>query len=335
MPAPHELKTSIRFNGLKQEVLLVISLIFIMLFIELMLRSQASNLSGNIRHIRQIPEIASRLNQQTPSLLFLGNSLTNNGIDPAVFQARLPDLKTRIVEKIVPDASSLSDWYCIVSNNIASLDHPPRVLVVGFAWLQLSDQYPVNASRLGGFFCSVTDTSALSAMGLTNHTQVLDFLAGAGSQVYLNREAIRNRLLDVLVPNFRSVTQEMNANPGLTRKQPNTQAPIVHSHSTLIRFSRMAQETGIKLVLVAMPVKDEYQLNPDLVETVKKHQIAFLDMRHTPGLENNMYLDPIHLNEVGRHRFSLALANALPGAIRNAGDKTGFHVPANNAHSLK
>ncbi len=334
MPAPHQLKTSLRFRGLKQEAWVVITLVFVVVLIEFALRSQTSNLSGNIQHIGQIPAIASRLAQQSNSMLFLGNSLTNNGIETSIFQARQSGLNAAIVEKITPDATSLSDWYCVFKNNVAELDTPPRVVVLGFAWLQLSDQYPINASRLGGYFCSIADVASLSGTGLTNHNKLLDFLAGAGSHVYLSREAIRNRLLDALVPNYRSVAQEMNVNPGLRTKEKIEK--IEYNYTTLVRFSQMARDADVNLVLVAMPVKDEYPIDPGLMETVKNHGITLLDMRHTPGLTSSMYLDQIHLNASGRRHFSLALAHALPDVLRRIDVKTGTHglasTTANRAH---
>lgn len=328
MPAPHQLKTSIRFRGLKREAWVVIALAVVVALIELALRSQTSNLSGNIQHIGQIPAIAARLGQQSNSLLFLGNSLTNNGVEPSVFQARQTGLNAALVEKITPDATSLSDWYCVFKNNIAGMDSPPRTVVLGFAWLQLSDQYPINASRLGGYFCSMADIAALSGTGLTNHNKLLDFLAGAASHVYLNREAIRNRLLDALVPNYRSVTQEMNVNPGLGSKAKIEK--IEHRYTTLARFSQMARDAGIRLVLVAMPVKDEYPIDPGLMETVKDHGMTLLDMRNTPGVASSMFLDPIHLNESGRQHFSLALAHALRDVLRRTDVKIGAHDQASS-----
>lgn len=307
--------------NLKYELWVIFCVACVLLLTEIGLRSTESFLSGNLNHIHQIPAIASKLTAAEPSVLFLGNSLTNNAIDPLAFrkpydilQGQSPD----IVEKITPDGTSLSDWYCIYRNFVADRKSAPKVVVMGFAWAQLSDQYPIDPARLGGFFCSTEDITELSSTGLSKHDNVLVFMAGAISHVYLNREAIRNRILDILVPNYRTVVQTLNNRPGAPpngNAMPAQQAN--YTYDTLRRFSRLVAESGARLVVVAMPVQEPYPIDRNLLTVAREQQITLVDLRNHPQLDHTMFADPIHLNDKGRKRFSESLASVLDGLAFN------------------
>lgn len=313
--SPDKHTSHIHDPNLKYELWVIICLACVLLLTEMGLRSSESILSGNLRHINQIPTIASKLGSTTPSVLFLGNSLTNNAIDPYAFKkpySVLHNQSPKVVEKITPDGTSLADWYCIYRNFIATQQSPPKIVIMGFAWAQLSDQYPIDPARLGGFFCSPDDVTELSSTGLSRHDNLLVFMAGAVSHVYLNREAIRNRVLDWLIPDYRSATQALNINPN-ARNAGNLAAgkKTQYTYETFRRFCRLLGESGAQLVVVAMPVQEQYQIDPGLLDIARELNISLLDLRTLPGIDNSMFADSIHLNDTGRNRFSHALALTL------------------------
>lgn len=283
-----------------------------LLGMELALRALEPSLSGNLRHIHEIPTITAKIEGARSAFLFLGNSLTNNAIDPQVIQTSMPDSMAgnTVVEKITPDGTALSDWYCIYQNHISTLNTAPDVIVLGFAWAQLSDQYPIDPVRLGGLFCKTGDIRQLAYTGLGNHVNVLAFLAGAYSHVYLNREAIRNRVLDAIIPYYRNITQSMNQAPGANAEVQVTGKPV-YTYETLGRFVHDMERHGTRLIAVAMPVQNDYEIDPTLVDVTKQHNIELLDMRHIPGIDDSMFADAIHLNEQGRLRFTAILSEKL------------------------
>jgi len=321
MPAPHKLSATLAPQNPRHEVWLILALVGMVIFLETALHLQAARLSGNIQHIRQIPHIASALSEKPGSLLFIGNSLTNNGIEPSVFRSLPTRPPFSAVGKVVPDGTALADWYCIYQNRFAGLANPPQAIVVGFAWYQLSDQERTNPSRLGGFFCSVPDIGTLVETGVFDHNQVLDFLAGAISQVYVNREAIRNRVLDSLVPDYRAIAQSLNVNPDVQPGSNQKNKPET-SYLLLARFSKLVHQSHSKLIVVAMPVQNEYEIDAGLMAATTKLGIVLIDMRQTPGITHDLFLDPIHLNETGRMKFSAALARKLTGTFRHSGSGT-------------
>lgn len=313
--SPNNHTSRVSDPNLKYELWVILLLCCVLGFTEFGLRSAESDLSGNLRHVNQIPDIASKLNADAPGVLFLGNSLTNNAIDPQAFDrpySVLNGAAPRSVEKITPDGTSLSDWFCIYRNFIGTQQNPPGVVILGFAWAQLSDQYPVNPARLGGLFCSLGDVPELSHTGLARSENILAFTAGAVSHVYLNREAIRNRALDLLIPGYRDVSQTINAGSNQDGDDGNVIPGSRHyTYETFRRFSELVTRAGTRLIIMAMPVQNAYEVDPALLAVIERHDVTLIDLRRMPGLDASQFEDPIHLNASGRRIFSRTLAEVL------------------------
>lgn len=278
-----------------------------MLLIEGSMRLVEKHLSGSIEHILSIPEIISQLDskQVDTNIIFLGNSLTNNAVDPAVVETQLSSqLNSSIqISKITPDGTALSDWYCIYENQIQSLSSSPDYLVIGFAWAQLSDQYSINPTRLGGFFCTINDMKHLSETGLTKHQQAFRFLAGAASHVYVNREAIRNRILDMLIPDYQIITQKLNQADN-SRQSDTTKNETHYTYNVFERLIRSIEARGTRVILISMPVIEDYTLDKEIYAMVDKLNITLLDMRNIENIRSDMFKDSIHLNQLGQRVFS-------------------------------
>ena len=275
-------------------------------------------LSGNIRHIKEIEHLAGTAMESDQSVVFIGNSLTNNAISPDIIRSSLPTDTNQplLVSKIVPDGTSLADWYCIYSNHLNHGRRNPELIIIGFAWAQLSDQYPINPSRLGGYFCQPGDIADLSHTTLSEHDNMLAFFAGAISHLYLNREAIRNRALDMVVPNYQQVTQTLNRAPGTQGNESNAQhEKTKYSYETLMEMSRKMHGNGTRLILVAMPVQNDYAIDSALIDAIRKEEIDFLDMRHLEGIDTAMFADSIHLNQNGQELFSHKLSQAIRAIV--------------------
>lgn len=308
-------------NHTRNETLVVISILCILLFIESGMRLVEKHLSGSVEHILSIPEIINQIdnNQADENIIFLGNSLTNNAIDTNIVENQLNNNSnfTLQTSKITPDATALSDWYCIYKNQIQSLSSPPEYLIIGFAWAQLSDQYPVNPARLGGFFCTLNDLKNLEETGLSHHQQALRFLAGATSHVYVNREAIRNRILDILIPDYQTITQNLNQVDN-ARQSDSTKNVSNYTYNVFERLIHSIQAKGTQVILVSMPVIGDYTLDKEIHTVAGKLNIKLLDMRKIETITPDMFKDSIHLNQHGQNLFSKAISQHI-SKLRHTG----------------
>lgn len=314
MPTPEKLTNRVSQPRLKLELLIIFLVVVALSGLESSMRLIEGDLSGNLRHINQIPEIASKLGATKNTVLFLGNSLINDAVNPAFFNRTYSILNgesPRNVGKITPDGTSLSDWYCIYRNFIDTQRHPPNIVILGFAWGQLSDQYPVNPARLGGLFCSFQDLHPLDTTDLSKYENILAFTAGVVSHVYLNREAIRHRVLVSLVPNYQQVTQQLNTEPTQNFAQNIRGDESQYSYETLIRLCDLIISKDSKLLLVAMPVQNQYTLDPKLPKIAEDHGAVFLDLRNLQNIDASKFKDNIHLNESGSALFSRTLSELI------------------------
>lgn len=288
-----------------------ISLIIVcFLCFELFIRIAAPMLSDNVSHIYKIPDIAVDLSKKNNAVLFLGNSLIGNALNLDEFDKQM-NMKVSSY-KVVPDGTSLWDWYCIVKNNFINNDRLPKVVVVGYAWRQA----PPVSTRLGGFFCSTKDLPELISFGMWGGADVIEFLFSKASKLYVMREAIRKRVFDMIIPGYRKYTQIVNDERNATRsikqlkKEP-------EDYRLLRAYIEMLVANDIKPVIVAMPVMQNYKLDKDLFRVVSKNGGVVLDYRGLDGIDKDMFIDAIHLNERGSKVFTNHLARDLRGFYEN------------------
>lgn len=292
----------------------IVGVIFILILFELSLRLVEHRLSGNVANIQQFPLIAEQVKTTTKknSVVFLGNSLTANAVGPRVVEKSINAISDAeaAVFAITPDGTSISDWYCLYRNLLADQANSPNYIYVGFAWNLLTDQLPVNAARLGGHFCEFSDLDGLASTQLAHHDQVLEFAAGYLSHIYVSREAIRNRILAMFVPEYETITQKLNVNvaaePG--RNDGLSTPETYHTLSSLIK---MMQARGTQVVLMAMPVVAPYKVDPNLIELLGELGAGYVDLREAPGIQRNMFLDNMHLDSEGRRVFSTLIGRDI------------------------
>ncbi len=290
----------------------LIALLVILLAAETLLRSVEGTLSGNVAHIVEIPELADNLNKSNkPGLLILGNSLTNDGIDASQLQSGLnmQGLADSTIEKIVPDGTTIWSWTCILRNRIYELKNKPDTVLIGFAWGQLADQSRLLPTSLGGFFCSYKDLIHITEQATMNSAQIGEFVTASTFRLFTHREAIRNKILSILIPHYMTSTQEIN------RRLRGTNSAASASDTTYRELSLTIEQLksyGKDIVLMAMPVRNNpYSLDPELLNTVKNKDITLLDYRNLDFITDDLFTDEMHLTKAGSALLTARLVDDL------------------------
>jgi hypothetical protein len=242
------------------------------------------------------------------TILFLGNSLTANAVDLEVLEAEMNYGQTVYLStyKVVPDGTSVWDWYCILKNNFSAGDSIPDILVVGYAWGSVA---PVP-SRLAGYFCGIGDLGGLYNLGMNQNSDVLEYLVASVSRLYVMRETISKRILDLVIPGYREGVREVNASSRNNSQVDNVTA-VPYSGGIFGRFLYLSEPHKVKTVIMAMPVIEDYQLDKKVIDKVHKYGASLLDYRYLDGISDDMFIDPIHLGREGSHLFSKRLAADL------------------------
>lgn len=281
--------------------------------IDLGVRAFETRLSGDIANMKQFSALVEELSaSEGARVAAVGNSLIGDGLDAGHFMSHWLDPNPgqgRLV-KLVPDGSSVWDWYCIANLQLASAQPPPDLLMIGFGWNQLSDQSPINLSRTFNGICPASALPRLS--DLSGAITVGDWLKMATvktSKLYAHREAIRHRVLQNLVPNYRRMTRQVNARAGAGEATGISEGVV--TYSALEAVLGRAAGQGTEVVFIAMPVQQPYELDPGLCIRTGEYVYRLVDMRTAVPANDTLYRDNLHLNANGAQLFSERLAAEL------------------------
>ncbi|SFI28389.1 hypothetical protein [Planctomicrobium piriforme] len=278
---------------------------------ELAMRAGDAQLSKDVAHLKSFDWLAHRLEEtaQHPSVLFLGNSMTRFGVAQGAFEDEFASRtgEVPLTVKMNPDNSSLSDWYYLYNNFIHDEDLKPDLMVVGFQGDHLRDQPPNHPGRLAQYYCDLNDWPDLCKYDLPTFEDRASFALASLSSLYGNHDRPQTRLFDALIPHYRDGVQQLidrvNAHSLAPRPQP--------TYHRLKEFLKHVGEQKVELVMVAMPIAAEYELDPELLKILRESGVTLVDCRHVPGIVPAMFPDGIHMSADASELYSRYLADAL------------------------
>lgn len=295
--------------------------------LEIGFRLVAPQLSGNLAHIRDFDRALGELAANpAPRVVFIGNSLTNNAIQPTYFAELAAKYSGQRIAtaKLVPDGTTLWDWRCVIDRLPPTRDGD--FLVMGYAWGQVTDQQEVSISRTFGLLCPLAALPEVSRY----HDLGIGSWLEAGlvklSMMYVLRERIRNGVLGPLVPYYEAQVQRMNDQ---TQNESNGAPPQQRSPRTygaLTAALARARALGYRPVLIAMPTIRPYATDPAL-PSILQDNVGYFDLRHEPWLRDDLFLDPIHLGAEGARLLTGTLARRLYGQPTTAAPTVGHISP--------
>lgn len=283
--------------------------------LDLATRAVEPRLSGDIANTKAFPQRVTELSAASGKrVAAIGNSLIGDGLDTDVFMANWLDKNPgngRAI-KLVPDGSGIWDWHCVVHHRLAEMPEGPDLVLIGFGWNQLSDQNRLSLTRSFNTLCpaaAMRDFHALSGgLGINDWLQML---AVKTSKLYAQRQTIRHRVLQNIVPDYQQMTRQMNARAGDGGEAEVSTAPIELSYKALNVMLERLSLSGAQVILVAMPVMDPYEVDRRICEVIEGTSHRLLDMRFAVPSRDDLYRDNLHLNEAGAQLFSETLAVQL------------------------
>jgi hypothetical protein len=307
---------SLSTSSFSIEARVVALVLLVLLGCELVVRTREQYLSLDLKHIGQIPAISQNMTEG-PGLrvLFIGNSMTRYGVDASTFEREMQaqGIGPLRVEKVFPDATGLPDWYYAFKHYFVDAGHLPDVLIVGFAARDLQDDYAVEPTRLARYYSSSRDIPELFSRDVLDFDGRVEFLLSSLSSSFANRSRVRTRVMDALVPYYRDTAQQLNRDMKTGRAA--NAAPTPHTYRRLERLMQLAGQKGVRVIFVAMPLRDAYTLDPLVRKTIEDGGMAFVDCREVAGLGRESYIDEMHLKPEGAAVYSRFLARQLAGGF--------------------
>jgi hypothetical protein len=218
------------------------------------------------------------------------------------------------VGRVFPDATALPDWYYAFKHYFVDTNRLPDVLIVCFAAKDLQDELPPVPARLAHNYTSAKDIPELFSQDLRDFDNRADFLLADLSSSYANRMRVQTRVLDELIPNYRESAQRMNRAQKSVKNRAggdNKAAAPAPTYQRLERLMDLARKHNVRVIFVAMPLREEYALDPQIERTVEAAGMSFFDFRFVDGINEVSFFDEMHLTTGGAKVYSQFLARQL------------------------
>lgn len=309
-------------SSFRQEWKILVGLLCLLLGLEFGLRQVEDRLSLDIKHIKAIPAILGeyRVNQGK-HILFLGNSLTREGVDlntlRRVWATR--DVPAAHFQAVYPDDTTILDWHYLSRYTIGAMNEPVHLdlVVVGFAFNQLDDNQRFHSDRLGGYYGGLAALDEAFRHDIQGIGDKVDFLLCCFSKVFANRERLKNRVLDGIIPGYRRTSNIINQS---IRERSKQAANTDVTYERLNRFLKALKFHHTSVIFVAMPVVGGYELDQGLREAITAGDGMLLDLREIDALSNSDYADGYHLAPSGATKYTTRLAEMIlkcPGLFKS------------------
>ncbi|MCA9079361.1 MAG: hypothetical protein KDA58_02330 [Planctomycetaceae bacterium] len=299
---------------IRTELCVIGCLLVLLLTLEHVLWMMQDRLSLDVKHLRSLGDIARRLQTEADEsdlrVLFLGNSMTRYGVDGEVFEHTYDAGHPEHVSwaKVTPDNTAIPDWYYAYLDFFERPHQLPDVIVLGFEGQHLQDQPSHHPNRLAQYYCQRADWHDLNEYDLAGFEARMDYLSCRASTAWANRDRVERRVLDTCIPGYRTAVQEINDAVSTDPLRVERPTPTYNRLEALIAASRQDQ---VRLILAAMPIRDPYQLDPELLQLLKQHNVPLIDCRKIPGITPEMFPDGVHMTREASELYSTFLAEQL------------------------
>jgi hypothetical protein len=294
---------------------IVLLLVFLLLAVEVLVRYFLFDTSKDFSRYSTYEERARVLAHQ-PGLriAFVGNSMTEMGIDLSVFRDALRNTGIGQVsaEMFVADGSEVVTWYYMLQHLFWKRGYSPDLIIVLFDDYSFSGAENVELGRLAQFFTSPADWPELLRNDLRDTSSRLEFMVSSVWATYAARERVKERTMKLLCINYKEYLLKLYS---VSREKASGKGPLGRGqhnlHSNLARMVARSKNFKTEFCFISFPNLHKYDVEPEVIEIIRSGGDHFIDMTRIPQLRPEAYIDDFHLNEIGRVFFSEYLSQRL------------------------
>lgn len=259
----------------------------------------------------KIPALSNKMVESEGRLvLVLGNSLVRDGVNTDILEAEMKaqGVGSIHLERVYLMNTIVNDWYYAFKHHFVDTGRLPGVLVLCFSNNHLEDG-SIQRPLVARYYSGPRDIPEIFSKDVKDFDGRIDFLLSAYSASFTHRTNVERRALDTVIPHYRETATRINsALTGEARERSPDHQPTYRRLEQLIR---MAQDHGVRVVLVAMPVESPYEINSQLRRAAETAGAAFIDSRAAEGLSKESYVDGMHMTGDGAAIYSRSLARQL------------------------
>lgn len=254
-------------------------------------------------------------------VLVLGNSLVRDDVNTQVLEEELraQGAGPIRVERVYLQNTLVSDWYYAFKSHFVDTGRLPDTLIICYANNHLQD-YAIQRPFVARYYSTARNIPEIFRDDVQDFDGRVEFLLAAGSASFTHRTGVQRRVLDLLIPHYRESAVRINdflnamTSKKLARYQP--------TYRRLERLIQMAQNHGVRVIIVALPVKNSYTIAPEIKNIAERNGVTLLDARFVEGLSEENYNDGMHLNSDGSNILSRSLARRLAEYLKRPSAQT-------------
>ena len=275
------------------------------------LRWSEARLSGDVAQIQEAPDRVRYASETSGvGVLMLGNSLLAEGVDRVSLEGTLAtDLGTSVaVGEVTPDGTTPLEWRYLLRKLVFRPGYHPDVLVLAFGPGHLWDRPgATQVLRLAAHHVDRADIGLLFREELTDIESRAEFLTARLWRTYALKDRIQLRLLDLVLPHFRTERELLLRRPGSGRGVDRGLADLRDLRGLL----EDASGAGIPVILLPMPAPHPWPVEDPVQALARTLSVPILDVRDEVTLERERFPDGEHLDPLGRKAFSETLGPEL------------------------
>jgi hypothetical protein len=296
-------------------LLIVGMLIAALIGLEVVTRWKLFDASKDLSRFGTYPERARTLaSAPGKRVAFLGNSLTERGIDTKQFES----IANVTSDLFVADGSHVNTWYWMIERLFWKPGLKPDLIVMNFYETGLEDGKRIELGRLAQFFVEPEDWMQVFKNDLTELEPRVELVLSSFWATYAVRDRLKDRTLG-MIPGYKGYTERMNEInfQHETKQMRGPQIPA--TRHALARLCERAREKGTPLLFVAFPSQGErkpaYDVPRETIAVIEKNGHRYLDLRLVPELKPDHYADEVHLTPAGAAIYTRLLSNELKGHL--------------------
>ncbi|MDY0171047.1 MAG: hypothetical protein RBS80_31195 [Thermoguttaceae bacterium] len=284
---------------------------------------------SDVQHRNQIPAIASSLgNAPPPRILFLGNSLTRQGVSLKSFadQLRRHDVQVGGIFKVCPDDTTLRHWHYVFEGHFGNRfgGQAPDYVIVTFVRDHLSDQVDQRTRRMALNVAGMPQVVEVLCRDVRSLDEGAYFFAAHYLKAIAHQPEIKDGILRRLIPHYHAEIQRLNEMQRTCRAKNRVPGPTRpeearFTYDQLEQFVSMLHENHCHGVFCLMPLPGEQSLDANLVKTIESRGMTFLDLRDLASHTEGHYSDGYHMDAVAADIYSRAVADALTERLEGTG----------------
>lgn len=262
-----------------------------------------SRIENRINHELAQAKQLNALNDGHPTVLLVGNSLLNEGVQLDALRADLaPDYA---VSRLVIEQTHYLDWYFGLRRLLAEGSHPSVIV------LTLDPSQLASGFTLGESFArrqmSIRDLPQIVRDAGLDRTTASTYFLAHWSNWLGDKGYIRQCVMILMVPHFRELAGRI-ADHG---SHINDRASLLAmAQQRLPEFEKLGQENGIRMILLVPPaLRQNYSL--DIQELGTKLSVPVWVPSPPGEFPSDLYRDGFHLNAQGSKIFTERLANEI------------------------